>query len=41
VFFLVDRGAKARVSELIEQNGGEVLDVSVAPKGVRVKVLEQ
>jgi D-glycero-alpha-D-manno-heptose-7-phosphate kinase len=41
VFFLVDRGAKARVSQLIEENGSQVLNVSVAPKGVRVKVLEQ
>ena len=37
VFFLVERGAKARVSELIVQAGGQVLPVQVAPRGVRVK----
>ncbi|MEP6536485.1 MAG: GHMP kinase [Bryobacteraceae bacterium] len=37
VFFLVERGAKARVSELIVQAGGQVLPVQVAPKGVQVK----
>ena len=37
VFFLVERGAKARVSELIVQAGGQVLPVQVAPQGVRVK----
>jgi D-glycero-alpha-D-manno-heptose-7-phosphate kinase len=37
VFFLVDRGAKQRVSDLITQAGAEVLPVTVAPKGVRVQ----
>ncbi len=37
VFFLVERGAKARVSDLIVQAGGQVLAVQVAPQGVRVK----
>lgn len=37
VFFLVERGAKARVSGLIVQAGGQVLPVQVAPHGVRVK----
>ena len=37
VFFLVERGAKARVSELIVEAGGQVLAVQVAPQGVRVK----
>jgi D-glycero-alpha-D-manno-heptose-7-phosphate kinase len=41
VFFLVDRGAKPKVTQLIQENGAEVLPVSVAPKGVRVKVVEQ
>ena len=38
VFFLVEKGAKERVSELIAQQGVEVLPVSVAPRGVTVKV---
>lgn len=36
VFFLVKRGAKARVSQAIEQEGATVLPVRVAPKGVSV-----
>lgn len=37
VFFLVKRGAKARVSQAIEREGATVLPVSVAPRGVQVK----
>ncbi len=37
VFFLVERGAKQRVAESIRREGGTVLDVSVAPRGVTVK----
>lgn len=37
VVFLVEPGAKAHVSETIAQEGAEVLDVKVAPKGVKVK----
>ncbi len=36
VFFLVERGAKSRVSEAIEQEGTTVLPVRVAPRGVWV-----
>jgi D-glycero-alpha-D-manno-heptose-7-phosphate kinase len=35
-FFLVERGAKERVSESIRREGATVLPVRVAPKGVRV-----
>ena len=38
VFFLVEQGAKDRVSEIIQREGAEVLTVAVAPKGVSVKV---
>ena len=38
VFFLVEKGAKERVSELIQREGAEVLPITVAPKGVSVKV---
>jgi len=38
VFFLVERGAKERVSQAIAAEGGTVLPVSVAPRGVSVKV---
>jgi D-glycero-alpha-D-manno-heptose-7-phosphate kinase len=38
VFFLVEPGAKAAVQEAIRKEGAEILDVTVAPKGVRVKV---
>jgi D-glycero-alpha-D-manno-heptose-7-phosphate kinase len=41
VFFLVERGAKARVSDLIIEAGGQVLGVKVAPQGVRVKAVAQ
>jgi len=40
VFFLVEPDAKERVSETITKEGGEVLDVRVAPRGVHVKVTE-
>ena len=36
VFFLVERGAKPRVSEAIEREGATVLPVRVAPRGVAV-----
>ncbi len=36
VFFLVERGAKARVSDAIQREGATVLPVRVAPKGVVV-----
>ncbi len=36
VFFLVERGAKEKVSRLIAGEGGTLLNVSVAPKGVRI-----
>ena len=36
VLFLVEPGAKQRVSEVIEGEGAQVLPVSVAPKGVKV-----
>jgi D-glycero-alpha-D-manno-heptose-7-phosphate kinase len=37
VFFLVDRGAKERVSQVILAEGATVLPVRVAPQGVTVK----
>jgi len=37
VFFLVERGAKARVSQAIEKEGATVLPVRVAPRGVTVR----
>lgn len=37
VVFLVERGAKARVSDAIAREGAEVLPAKVAPKGVQVK----
>jgi D-glycero-alpha-D-manno-heptose-7-phosphate kinase len=37
VFFLVEPDAKERVQSAIEAEGAEVLRVSVAPRGVRVK----
>jgi D-glycero-alpha-D-manno-heptose-7-phosphate kinase len=40
VFFLVKLGAKESVSRLIEENGAEVLPVTVAPRGVRVQARE-
>jgi D-glycero-alpha-D-manno-heptose-7-phosphate kinase len=36
VFFLVERGAKPRVSEAIRKEGATVLPVRVARRGVRV-----
>jgi D-glycero-alpha-D-manno-heptose-7-phosphate kinase len=39
VFFLVEPDAKARVSQAITWCGAEVLDVTVAPKGVVVRAL--
>ncbi len=38
VIFLVEPGSKAAVSGVIEREGATVLPVSVAPRGVRVKV---
>jgi D-glycero-alpha-D-manno-heptose-7-phosphate kinase len=38
VFFLVEKGRKAAVQEAITKLGAEVLDVAVAPKGVKVIV---
>jgi D-glycero-alpha-D-manno-heptose-7-phosphate kinase len=38
VFFLVERGAKEKVSQAILAEGAAVLPVSVAPTGVKVKV---
>lgn len=37
VFFLVNPDAKARVSDIIRAKGAEILDVTVAPKGIRVQ----
>jgi D-glycero-alpha-D-manno-heptose-7-phosphate kinase len=39
VIFLVERGAKERVQNLIAREGAEVLDVKVAPRGVRMKMI--
>lgn len=41
VLFLVEPEAKQRVSDLIEREGAEVLDVTVAPRGVRVQVEDE
>ncbi len=38
VFFLVERGSKAKVQAVIEREGAQVLDVKVAPRGVQVGV---
>ena len=38
VFFLVERGAKDRVSRTIEKAGAEILPVKVATRGVKVRV---
>lgn len=38
VFFLVEPGAKARVSEVVAQAGATVLDVKVAAAGLKVKL---
>ncbi len=37
VFFLVEHGRKDAVSKTIEENGGQVLPVQVAPRGVQVR----
>lgn len=37
VFFLVEQGRKEAVSRVIEENGGQVLPVQVAPRGVQVR----
>lgn len=39
VFFLVEPGAKQRVADLIAAEGGQVLPVKVAPKGLQVKTV--
>ena len=39
VFFLVQRGAKARVSEVLRARGALVMDVKAHPRGVRVRTL--
>jgi len=36
VFFLVEKGTKAKVRAVIEREGAQVLDVRVAPRGVQV-----
>jgi D-glycero-alpha-D-manno-heptose-7-phosphate kinase len=36
-FVLVDKGAKAKVSKVVEELGAQVLDFQVAPAGVQVK----
>ena len=41
VFFLVEQEAQQRVSDAIRKEGAEVLPVTVAPQGVRVKVLSK
>ena len=41
VLFLVEPGAKQRVRDIIEREGATVLDVRVAPRGVRVQVERQ
>ena len=37
-FLLVEKGAKARVSDVVRELGATVLDFAVAPSGVQVKV---
>jgi D-glycero-alpha-D-manno-heptose-7-phosphate kinase len=39
--FLVEPGAKQRVAELIRKEGATVLDVNVAPRGVRVQAEDE
>jgi D-glycero-alpha-D-manno-heptose-7-phosphate kinase len=41
VFFLVQRGARDRVSRIIEEAGAQVLPVKVATRGVRVRVVRK
>ena len=38
VFFLADRDARERVASVIRRAGAQVLDVSVAPRGVNLRV---
>lgn len=38
VFFLVERGTRAKVGEVIERAGAKLLPVKLAPKGVKVDV---
>src|SRR5579872_4460618 len=38
VFFLVEHGAREHVSAAIEREGGQILPVQVAPRGVQVRV---
>lgn len=38
MFILVEKGAKAKVSDVVRSLGGTVLDFKVAPQGVKVKV---
>jgi D-glycero-alpha-D-manno-heptose-7-phosphate kinase len=37
VVFLIEPGAKERVSRIVQENGAKVLDAKVAPRGVRVR----
>jgi D-glycero-alpha-D-manno-heptose-7-phosphate kinase len=39
VFFLIERGARPKVTRAIEQAGATVLPVQVAPKGVQVRTV--
>ncbi len=41
VFFLVEKGARQKVSALIEREGAQVLPVRVARRGVRVTTVSQ
>ena len=41
VFFLVEQDAQQRVSDAIRKEGAEVLPITVAPQGVRIKVLSK
>jgi D-glycero-alpha-D-manno-heptose-7-phosphate kinase len=41
VLFLVEPDAKKRVSDLIEKEGATILDVKVAPRGVRVQMEDE
>lgn len=41
VFFLVEPGTKQVVARAVESEGAQVLPVSVAPRGVRVRTLSQ
>jgi D-glycero-alpha-D-manno-heptose-7-phosphate kinase len=37
VVFLIEPGAKERVSRIVQENGAKVLDAKVAPRGVQVR----